>query len=142
MSQERPSSFYGDQPARGRPRLHQLMTVLAHVVELQYRIILLRAKLTVLRIAVLLALATATAVLSILAIIFIAIGLFHLLLMYLSPAWAYLLCGGLNAAVAVILALVARHMLLRSDDAAPAKDREPLKRTSDSDVDPPVKASA
>src|SRR4051812_49469483 len=82
--------------------LRRLLASAVRLVDLQYRIWLTQAKLTLQRMMLYAALFAAAMVLGLLALIFLYIGVFHLLtdVAGLRPVWAYLIYGGFHAILA------------------------------------------
>ena len=96
-----------------RGGVRRLLASLVRVVDNQYRIWLLQAKITLMRMALYAALFATAAVLGLLAIIFLYIGVFKVLtdVAGLAPVWAYLIYGGFHLILATVLVLVAISIL-------------------------------
>jgi len=111
-----------------RPRggIRRLLNSLVKIVDLQYRIWLTQAKLTLQRMMLYAALFAGAAVLGLLAIIFLYIGVFHLLtdVIGLRPVWAYLIYGGFHLVVAVALVMIGTSILGKKDDDEDEKKQE------------------
>ena len=107
------------------------------LVDVQYRIWLTQAKLTLQRMLIYAALFAGAAVLGLLAIIFLYIGLFHVLtdVVGLRPVWAYLIFGGFHLVLAVVLVMVGTSMLSKKDpdDADDKKNAEKKKAENAAD---------
>jgi hypothetical protein len=100
----------------GRAGVRHLFAAASKVASLQYRIILTRLKLTMMRVAISTGLYIGAAVFGILAVIFLFVALFHLLLRWLPPEAAYAIFGGGLAILAVGMVLVATKMIGAKDD--------------------------
>ena len=103
-----------------------MLNSLVKIVDLQYRIWLTQAKLTLQRMMLYAALFAGAAVLGLLAIIFLYIGVFHLLtdVIGLRPVWAYLIYGGFHLVVAVALVMIGTSILGKKDDDEDDKKQE------------------
>lgn len=114
----------GGTHARGGVR--RLLTSALRIADLQYRIWLTQAKLTVQRMAFFATLFGIAAVLGLLAIIFLYIGVFHLLtdIAGLAPVWAYLIYGGFHIVLAGILIAVGTSILGKKDESRDETARE------------------
>jgi len=115
----------GRRLRRARGGLRRMLASVVRVADLQYRIWLTQAKLTLQRMLIYAALFAAATVLGILAIIFLYIGVFHLLtdVAGLRPVWAYLIYGGFHLVLAVVLVMVGTSMLGKKDpEKAEAKE--------------------
>jgi len=95
-----------------------LINSLVRIVDLQYRIWLTQAKLTLQRMMLYAAMFMGAFVLGLLAIIFLYIGVFRLLtdVIGLKPVWAYLIFGGLHLVLAVTLVMIGTSILGKKDD--------------------------
>jgi hypothetical protein len=104
------------RPARGGVR--RLVNSLVRIVDLQYRIWLTHAKLTLQRMMLYAALFVGAAILGLLAIIFLYIGLFKILtdVLHVPPVWAYLIFGGLHLVIAITLVMVGTSILGKKDE--------------------------
>ncbi|HVX86921.1 MAG TPA: phage holin family protein [Phycisphaerae bacterium] len=110
--------------AHNRPKsavrggLRRLLGNITRLISIQLQIWLTQAKATALKIALFAGLFAAAAVLAILAIIFLYIGVFHLLtdVAGLRPVWAFLIYGGFHLLLALILILVAVKILGRKNE--------------------------
>ena len=100
---------------RGLPRL---IASLLRLADVQYRIWLVQAKLTALRIALFAGLFAGAALLSVLAIIFLYIGAFKVLtdLLEIRAVYAFLLFGGFHLALAGALVFTGVHLLSQRDE--------------------------
>jgi hypothetical protein len=111
-----------------RPRggVRRLLSSLLRVADLQYRIWLTHAKMTLMRMALYAGLFLVAAVLGLLAIIFLYIGAFRVLtdVLHLAPVWAYLIFGGLHLVLAVALVLIGTSVLGKNDDKDEKKDKQ------------------
>ncbi len=96
-----------------RGGLRRLISSIARLLDLQYRIWLTEAKIAVAKIVMYVVLFGAAALLGILGIIFLFIGAFHVLtdVCGLAPVWAYLIFAGVQLVLAVVLVLVAKGIL-------------------------------
>jgi hypothetical protein len=93
------------------------------VIDLQYRIWLTHAKLTLQRMVLYAALFGAAMLLGLLAIIFLYIGVFHVLtdVIGLRAVWAYLIFGGIHLVIAAALVFVGTSILGKKDDSKDKK---------------------
>jgi len=103
---------------KGRGGFRRLIRSLVRVGDLQLKIWLTHAKLTLQRMMIYAALFGAAAVLGLLAIIFLYIGVFKVLtdVIGLRPVWAYLIYGGFHIALAIGLVVVGTSILNKKDD--------------------------
>ncbi len=106
------------RPNRGGVR--RLVSSIARLADIQFHIWMTEAKLAVSKIVLYVALFGAAALIAVLGVIFLFIGVFHVLtdVFGLAPVWAYLLFGGIQLAIAVTLVLIAKNAL--NKPAAPA----------------------
>lgn len=104
------------RPHRGGMR--RLLNSLLRIVDLQYRIWLTQAKLTLQKMVLYAILFVGAAILGLLAIIFLYIGLFKVLtdVVGLAPVWAYLIFGGLHLVIAIALIMVGTSILGKKDE--------------------------
>ena len=107
-------------PIGSRSRLQRLLRNLGRAGELQYKIVLLRAKLTVKRIAIFAGLLVAATVLALLGVIFLYVAIFQLLCFVMHPAYAFLVLAGLHLVTAPILFFIGRSILHGSDEDEPS----------------------
>jgi hypothetical protein len=110
-------------PARHRSRrggLRRLLASTFRVVDLQYRIWLTHAKITLQRMVLYAAMFGAAMVIGLLAIIFLYIGVFRLLtdVAGLRPVWAYLIFGVVHLALAAALVFIGTSILQKKDSSA------------------------
>ena len=105
----------GERRRRGLPRL---ISALFRLADVQYRIWLVQAKLTALRIALFAGLFAGAALLSVLAIIFLYIGAFKVLtdVLMIRTVYAFLIFGGFHLAVAATLVFTGVHLLSQRDE--------------------------
>jgi len=110
-----------------------LINSLVRIVDLQYRIWLTQAKLTLQRMMLYAALFVGAFVLGLLAIIFLYIGVFRLLtdVIGMRPVWAFLVFGGLHLALAVALVMVGTSILGAKDDDEDKKQEKQEKEKQD-----------
>ena len=103
-----------------RPRggVRRLINSLVRIVDLQYRIWLTQAKLTLQRMLLYATLFAGAFVLGLLAVVFLYIGVFHLLtdVVGMPPVWAFLLFGGFHLALAIALVMIGTSILGAKDD--------------------------
>jgi hypothetical protein len=130
----KPSPPPMDPPPRSRLRPHRggmrrLLNSLLRILDLQYRIWLTQAKLTIQKMMLYAILFVGAAILGLLAIIFLYIGLFRVLtdVAGIAPVWAYLIFGGLHLVIAVALIMVGTSILGKKDedDDDKKKDKDP-----------------
>lgn len=124
--------------ARGRSRLRphrggvrRLLNSALRLVDLQYRIWLTQAKLTLQRMMLYAVLFIGAAILGLLAVIFLYIGLFRVLtdVIGLRPVWAYLIFGGLHLVLAITMIMVGTSILGKKDeDEDDKKDKKEAKK--------------
>jgi hypothetical protein len=107
-----------------RGGVRRLLSSLIRVIDVQYRIWLLQAKITLMRMLLYAALFTAACVLGLLAIIFLYVGVFKLLtdVAGLAPVWAYLIYGGFHLVLAGVLVMIAMSILKSKDE--PKKNKQ------------------
>jgi hypothetical protein len=120
------------RPPRGG--LRRLINSLVRIADLQYRIWLTQAKLTLQRMMLYAVLFVGAAILGLLAIIFLYIGVFKILtdVIGLRPVWAYLIYGGLHLALALTLVMVGTSILGKKDeDEDDKKDKKEAKKEED-----------
>ena len=113
------------RPRRGG--LRRLISSTMRLVDTQYRIMMLRAKMTLVRMAIYAALFAGAVVLGLVGIIFLYIGLFRLLTDVAGlPVWAtFLIYAGVHLVTATILLLYGGRMISgRDDDADDENDGE------------------
>jgi hypothetical protein len=110
----------GTRPRKGG--LRRLVASLVRIVDLQYRIWLTHAKLTLQRMILYAALFGIAMILAILALIFLYIGCFHVLtdLLGFRPVWAYLFFGIIHLALAGALVVVGTAILAKKDGSTTA----------------------
>jgi hypothetical protein len=108
----------GSRRRIARGGFRRVLSSLVRVIDLQYRIWLVRAKITLLRMFLYAALFAAACVLGLLAIIFLYIGVFKLLtdVVGLAPVWAFLIYGGFHLILASALVMVALSILKAKDE--------------------------
>lgn len=118
-SAEPVSAEYSSAAAMGRRRwgFRRLLGSVLRIADLQYRIWLTRAKIVLIHAAMFAGLFAVAMVLGILAVIFLYIGVFHVLtdVAGLRPVWAFLIFGGGNLLLAGILVWIGVAMLSARD---------------------------
>ncbi len=102
-------------PPRGGVR--RLIASLTRLINLQYRIWMTQAKMVMMKIAISAGLFIGAAVFGVIGVIFLCIGLFHVLTDVVGiPLWAaFLIFGGFLAILAAALVLIATRMLTKKD---------------------------
>jgi hypothetical protein len=103
---------------RARGGVRRLASSAVRLASIQVKIWLTQVKSTALKIGLFVGLFLAAAVLALLAIIFLYIGVFHLLteVIGMRHVWAYLIFGGVHLVLAAVLALVAMKILTKKDE--------------------------
>src|SRR4051812_8824095 len=103
-----PTGSSGKRIRQPKGGVRRMLASAVRLVDVQYRIWLTQAKLTLQRMLIYAALFAGAAVVGLLAIIFLYIGVFHLLtdVAGLRPVWAYLIYGGFHLVLAVVLVMV------------------------------------
>ncbi len=128
MSDAAQSAAGGKRVHARRPRggLRRLLQNAGRVIDLQYRIWLIQAQLTLRRMALYAALFGAAMLIGLLAIIFLFIGAFHILtdVFHIPPVWAYLIFGGVLALLAITLVLIGTKILSKGPASDEAEDDE------------------
>ncbi|HUO07867.1 MAG TPA: phage holin family protein [Phycisphaerae bacterium] len=100
-------------PGGRRGGVRRLVASTVRLADLQIRIWLTQAKITVARVATFLILCAAAGVMAILGTIFLLIGLFRILTdeFGLQPVWAFLIFGGFLFVMAGVVVIMARQTL-------------------------------
>ena len=110
-----PYPLEGETKSRDRGGVRRMASSISRLASLQSRIILLQAKLVAQRTLAAAALWGLAVALGVLAIVFLDIGVFHVLtdpeLAALRPAWAYLIFAAAHLLIAGVLVLAARSIL-------------------------------
>ena len=112
------SAGTGERADRGGIR--RLLASTARLADIQLKIWLTEAKITVSRIALYVALFGAAAVLATVGIVFLFIGLFRVLtdVLGVAPVWAFLIFAGFLFVLAAVLVMFARGILNKKTGAA------------------------
>lgn len=106
-------------PIRNRSTVQRLALSLTRLASIQTRIVMTRAKITALRIAIMAALYAAGAMLGLLSIVFLYIGVFLALTYIMAPVFAFLLMGVVHLVIAgVLIWLGTRYLKKRDEEGA------------------------
>lgn len=119
-----PDFSAGSRPHQQRGGVRRLLASGIRIADLQYRIWLTQAKMTVKKLALFAGLFAGAAVLGLLSIIFLFIGLFRILtdVLHIPAVWSYLIFGAVMLALAGTLIFMGMSALNKKDD-----DDEPKK---------------
>jgi hypothetical protein len=100
----------------GKSGVRHLVAAASKLASLQFKIMMTKLKLTMMRIAISVGLYIGAAVFGILAVILLLVGIFHVLLIWLPPWAAYLIFAGALAVLAVTMILIASKMIGGKDE--------------------------
>jgi hypothetical protein len=96
-----------------RGGIRRLIASIARLVDIQFKIWLIEAKISLIRVGLYIALFGAAAVFAMVGIVFLLIGLFRVLtdVVGIAPVWAFLIFAGFFLVLAGTLVLVGRGIL-------------------------------